>query len=196
MTRHLKRLLPDVLDLQVGDLIFTRMNLPVFTHIAEVSGTWTNHVGMVYDAAPGAEIIIESTVPRVCKTPVNQHLARSENKQFAILRLKRGLSEAEKRKLTAESEKYIGLFYDLWFNLDSRRQYCSKMVYLIYLHALKTKIGKVQTPRELFDLNPDGPLWLFRLWFMGMIPWKRRMVTPGSILKDPAFDVIYDTHQS
>ena len=33
--------------LRVGDIVFTRSGNPPFTQIADATGTWTNHVGIV-----------------------------------------------------------------------------------------------------------------------------------------------------
>ena len=41
-------------ELQVGDIVFTRIGAYPFRKVAEATGTWTNHVGIVLDVSGAA----------------------------------------------------------------------------------------------------------------------------------------------
>lgn len=172
---------------EVGDVIFTRLPLPIFREIAELSSSWTNHIAVVVDATPGAEIVAESTFPRSVTTPLLQHVWRSDHERFVVIRPKKPLTESQRERIVAAAEERLGRFYQIWFNMNTKMQYCSKFVHEVYREGGGRIIGTVETPRDILKRNPEGPVWLFRLWFLGFIPWNRKMITPASILQDNSF---------
>jgi len=49
--------------LRAGDIVFTRIKGAPFRQIADVTGTWTNHVGIVVGFDGIGAVIAESRVP-------------------------------------------------------------------------------------------------------------------------------------
>jgi hypothetical protein len=50
-------------SLAVGDIVFTRIGAYPFRKVAEATGTWTNHVGIVLDVSGAEPVIGESRFP-------------------------------------------------------------------------------------------------------------------------------------
>ncbi len=86
-----------------------------------------------------------------------------------------------------------GRWYHLGFDFDSPRQFCSKCVYQVFRDALGIELGAVQTLQQLLEQNPQASVGFWRAWFLGVIPWQRRTVTPASQLVDPQLDTVLST---
>jgi hypothetical protein len=114
--------------LAVGDLIFTSVSARPFREVAVATDSWTNHVGIVL-AIDGKEPLIgESTFPFSRTTSLSKFIARSQNRRYAVARLKTDLSPDEQQRVVIAAKRRSGIFYDTGFDLHSRRQFCSRYV--------------------------------------------------------------------
>lgn len=179
-------------DLQEGDIIFISIKSPLYRQVAQGTGSWTSHVGFIIKE-DNQWYVLESAVPVVRKTPLSKFLARTMNNEVCIKRLSRSLSRSDIERLKQSAEKRMGRFYHLGFNFDSKRQFCSKFVYLTYKEALGIELGKIQTMQELLQENPQASLTFWRLWYFGFIPWQRRTITPTSQLFDEKLNEVFTT---
>ena len=73
--------------LRVGDIVFTR-GLP-FRQVADATGTWTDHVGIVVGFNRLGVIVAESRVPLSRRTRFRRFVRRSAGGRVAVLRLPR-----------------------------------------------------------------------------------------------------------
>ena len=64
-------------DMQVGDLVFIRVEALPFAKVAAATGSWTNHVGVVIDTSGAEPLIGESTFPVSKATALSRFVARS-----------------------------------------------------------------------------------------------------------------------
>ncbi len=181
----------DLPDVRAGDLVFTRIDNFLYRRVAAASGCWFNHVGVVVDATPGAERVAESTVPWVKITPLPQFIAKSAGGSYAVRRLPRDLSEEDQAQIWVAAWRRLGRLYHLGFDLDSRRQFCSKFVHEVYLEALDIRLGRTETFQELISARPETSTRFWRLWFFGFIPWERRTITPASEYADPQLVTVH-----
>ena len=88
------------------------------------------------------------------------------------------------------------MVYDTGFNLHSRRQFCSRYAREVLREATGTQVGQAQTFSDLLQQQPDAPLWFWRLWYFGRIPWNRQTVTPASLMHSPEVEIVFDGHAS
>lgn len=174
----------------VGDIVFTRIGGPIFSRVAETTGSWTSHVGIIVDFQRGDWIVAESGIPVVRKTPLRRFLSRSVDHEFAILRLKTEPTSAGKRAMLAFADSQMGRFYSLGFDLRSRKTFCSKFVRDVVYAGTHQSIGEVETFDHLLHRNPHAPLLFWRLWFLGFVPWQRTTVTPASELSSPLLKIV------
>lgn len=170
--------------LEVGDIVFTRIDNPLYREVARATGSWTSHVGLIVDATPGVELVAESAVPFSKVTPLKKFIARSADGMYAVKRPDVPLSAEDKIRLRAEASARMGKLYHLGFKYDSNRQYCSKFVYDVYAAACGIEIGSVQTLSEVLAENPGASKTFWEVWYFGFIPWERRVVTPANQYRD------------
>lgn len=167
---------------RTGDLVFIRLAVPLFRKVADATGSWSNHVGIVCGHDGKDWLVAESCVPMVRKRRLQDFIARSENGRFAIRRLPEGLSRVEEARLRTAVDMRLGTLYHTGFKLHSRRQFCSKFVREVLLEARGREIGTVETFAQVLANNPRTSLGFWKFWFFGFIPWQRETVTPASLL--------------
>ncbi len=178
--------------LRVGDIVFTRIGSPPFSQIADATGTWTNHVGILVGFNRLGAIVAESRVPLSRRTRFRRFVQRSARGRVAILRLSRTLTDDEAVMLHRSVRRRLGRLYDTGFDLDSRRQFCSRFVREVLQESTGEIIGEVQTFRDLLARNPEADLRLWRLWYFGRIPWDRTTVTPESLYTCRSLRTVFD----
>jgi hypothetical protein len=178
--------------LRAGDIVFTRIRGAPFRQIADATGTWTNHVGIVVGFNRTGAVVAESRVPLSCRTRFVNFVRRSAEGRVAVLRLPRPLGDQEIRRLQRETACRMGRLYDTGFNLHSRRQFCSRFVREVLEESTGEVVGDVMTFRDLLERKPEADLRLWKVWYFGRIPWERTTVTPGSLYASPALRVVFD----
>jgi hypothetical protein len=169
----------------VGDIVFTRIGGPIFARVAETTGSWTSHLGIIVDYRDRDWIVAESGIPFVRETPLRTFLGRSVGAKFAICRLRTEPTAAQKGAMRAFAEARIGEPYSLGFDLTGRGTFCSKFVRDVVAAGTGRQLGETETFDHLLHANPRAPLGFWRLWFLGSIPWQRTTVTPASELSSP-----------
>ena len=179
---------------QVGDVVFTRIGGPLFRCVADTTLSWTSHVGIIVDRRDGDWIVAESGIPRVRQTPLRRFLGRSAGQQFAILRLRQEPTPAQQAEMRRFADSQLGKFYHLGFKLDSPRTFCSKFVHDAVAVSTGQQLGEVETFDHLLHRNPHAPLWFWRAWFLGHIPWERTTITPASELASPLLRPVCTHH--
>jgi hypothetical protein len=178
--------------LRAGDIVFTRIPGAPFRQIADATGTWTNHVGIVVGFNRGRAAIAESRVPLSRRTGFSSFVRRSAQGRVAVLRLPRPLSDEEIPRLQQAARRRMGRLYDTGFNLRSRGQFCSRFVREVLQESTGIEIGEITTFRAMLERKPETDLRLWRVWYFGQIPWERTTVTPESLYTSPSLEVVFD----
>jgi hypothetical protein len=179
-------------SLQVGDIVFTRIGAYPFRKVAEATGTWTNHVGIVLDVSGAEPAIGESRFPLSGTTTLARFVARSAGGRVAVLRLPAPLTPAQQEALVAAARQRAHVFYDTGFDAHSPRQFCSRYVRELLLQAAGVEVGELQTFRQLLAGAPQADVGFWRAWYFGSIPWQRETVTPASVLHTPGLKTVFD----
>jgi len=177
----------------IGDLVFIRIRAAVFMQVAEATNSWTNHVGVVINDSAH---VAESRFPLSGTTTLQRFIRRSADGRVAVARLRAGLSAEQQQRVAAAAHRRRGVVYDTGFNLHSRRQFCSRYAREVLAEATGTQLGHTQTFTDLLQQQPDAPLWFWRLWYFGRIPWNRETVTPASLVQSPEVEIVFDGHAS
>jgi len=179
-------------QLRVGDVVFIRVSHLLYRKVADANASWTNHVGIVIDVTGAEPVIAESRVPRASATSLSRFLARSENGRVAIRRLPRDLTEGEQHQLTQAAKERFGQWYDLGFDLHSRRQFCSKYVREVLLQSTGEPVGEVENFAALLARHPEVDQSFWKWWYLGSIPWNRETVTPASQYESSRLNTVFD----
>jgi hypothetical protein len=178
-------------SIKIGDLIFIRVSAKAFSEVADATGTWTNHVGVVSNTDSNDPQIGESTFPFSRITTLSKFIERSVQGRVAISRLKFPLSEQQIRHVQLAIDRRSGIFYDTGFNFRSNRQFCSRYAHEVISEATGVSIGKIETFREMVANQPGIKLGFWKLWYLGQIPWERETMTPASLFKSPELDPVF-----
>jgi len=179
-------------SLQVGDIVFTRIGAYPFRKVAEATGTWTNHVGIVLDVSGAEPVIGESRFPFSGSTTLGRFVARSAGGRVAVMRLPEPLGAAQQAAIVEAANQRRHVFYDTGFDARSHRQFCSRYVREVLLQGAGVEVGQVQTFRQLLASAPQADTGFWRAWYFGSIPWQRETVTPASVLHTPGLKTVFD----
>jgi hypothetical protein len=179
-------------SLAVGDIVFTRIGAYPFRKVAEATGTWTNHVGIVLDVSGQEPVIGESRFPLSGTTTLSRFVARSVGGRVAVKRLPLPLTSVQKAAIVAAATEREHVFYDTGFDLHSHRQFCSRYVREVLHQGAGVDVGEVQNFRTLLARSPQADVGFWRVWYFGSIPWQRETVTPASMLNSPGLTTVFD----
>ena len=179
-------------SLQVGDIVFTRVGAYPFRKVAEATGTWTNHVGIVLDVSGKEPMIGESHFPFSGSTKLSRFVARSAGGRVAVMRLPTPLTPAQQVAIVAAAAQREHVFYDTGFDNRSHRQFCSRYVREVLLQGAGVEVGQVETFRTLLAHAPQADVGFWRVWYFGSIPWQRETVTPASVLHSPGLNTVFN----
>jgi hypothetical protein len=179
-------------QLQVGDVIFLRVVPRPFRKVAEATGSWTNHVGIVVGFSSGHAVVAESKFPLSRLTGLASFVGRSEQGRVAVMRLTTPLTGTQRRRLRSAAQRRLNTLYDTGFNLRSRRQFCSRFVREVIGEATDISVGQVQTFATLLSRRPHTDLSFWRMWYFGRIPWTRETVSPASLLDSQHLKTVFD----
>lgn len=167
-------------QLKEGDVVFIATANALYRRVARDTNSLASHVGILFADGNGGWEVAESTFPVAKYTPLNEFLDRSDNGWFCIRRLKDEIKAEQIVALRAQCDQRMGIPYHAGFNYESRKLFCSKLVYEVFRDVLGIEVGELETFRELLSKKQDPSLFFWRLWFFGFIPWQRLTVTPAS----------------
>lgn len=180
-------------NLQEGDIIFIAIPNPLYHRVAQGTGSKASHVGIVLKNRQGDWVVAESAVPLSRYSSLKAFIRRSDNGWYCIRRLREGFLASQLARLKSECDKRMGILYHPGFKFDSKRLFCSKFVYEVFLDTFEVEVGRLETLRALLDWQPDTPLWFWRLWYFGRIPWSRCTVTPASQMESELLETVYES---
>jgi hypothetical protein len=111
------------------------------------------------------------------KTWINQ----GDKERFMQMRVK-DVSVMQIERTVAAAEAMLGRPYDIQYELDDEKIYCSELVYKAYRRGAGIEVG---TQEELGKLNWRGSEAFIRAITGGSLPLERVMVTPLSVAVSP-----------
>lgn len=179
-------------ELAVGDVVFIQIQALPFDMVANATGSWTNHVGIVIDVSAKEPLIAESRFPFSGETTWSKFVRRSASGRVAVMRLNQPLDLEQTSRLLAAVERRRGILYDTGFDLHSNREFCSRYVREVMDDAAGIKLGEVENFATLLKHNPQANLSFWRIWYFGRIPWQRETVTPASLYRDSRLRSVFD----
>lgn len=139
------------------------------------------HCGVVVKK-DGQWQVCEAVGKAVRYTPLRAFLWRGDTVHFAAYRLREPF-HVNIPKFIESLQPYVGRPYDMQFELDDEKIYCSELVYKAYRDATGEELGSVQT---FGDLNWE-PFHDELAHYHGNhdLPLAREVVTPVSLTHSP-----------
>ena len=112
------------LDIREGDFIFQHLPGRLTRVIADITGSQYSHCGIIVKKSDGF-YVLEAIGP-VRETPLEEWINRGVGHRIAIVRLKEKY-QSEIPKIIQAAYKFMGLPYDIQYELDDEKIYCSEL---------------------------------------------------------------------
>jgi hypothetical protein len=169
---------------QHGDVVFQSLpHNPVIDAIEGCSGSPFSHCGIVVKTADGWKVL--EAIGPVMERPLVRWVAQGRDKKFAVYRLKEK-HQPKVEAMIAEARKFLGKPYDIQYELDDEKIYCSELIYKGWLAATGEKMGKLV---KLGDLDWKPHELVIRQIAHGL-PLERVMITPRDLALAPQLEAV------
>jgi hypothetical protein len=170
---------------QEGDIVF--QSLPHGRLVDAIEGATHSpysHCGIVgYE--DGGWVVYEA-YSKVERTPLYTWFTRGRNCGFAVYRFK----PAYQSRLAAIMDNvrgFLGRPYDIHYEMDDQKLYCSELIYKAFLAATGERLGKVV---RLGDLDWKPFRQLIEQIEGGPVPLDRTMITPKDLAEAEQLEAV------
>lgn len=171
---------------QEGDLLFQSLfRVPLVDAIEGSTGSPFSHCGIVHQR-PDGWVVIEAIGP-VKETPLENWIFQARDRTFTAYRLNAGL-QARIPAIISEAKTFLGRPYDVNYDLDDQKIYCSELIYKACLQATGEKLGQLE---KLGNLNWKPYETLIKAIEKGPVPIDRLMITPRHLSEAPQLTKVY-----
>jgi hypothetical protein len=171
-----------------GDIVFQSLpHSPLVDTIEGATLSPYSHCGIVA-GSDGRWVVIEAIGP-VKETPLPRWIAQGRGEWFAAYRLDPAFS-AQIPAIVSAARRYLGRPYDIHYQFDDERIYCSELVFKAIKEASGRSVGKIQ---RLGDLNWQPYAEYISSIEMG-IPLEREMITPRALAEAPELTKVYEQY--
>ncbi len=169
-----------------GDLVFQSLPHEDLVDMIEGStGSPYSHCGIVVRKGEGWAVL--EAVGPVQETRLGEWIARGRAEAFAVHRLK-GENAAAIGPMVAAARKYLGRPYDIHYEMDDEKIYCSELLYKGYMGATGQPLGKVMKLRELNWKPYEGTIKEIE---GGTVPLEREIITPRAVSEAAEVEKVY-----
>lgn len=161
-----------------GDIVFQSLpHIPVIDAIEGCTHSPYSHCGIIVKQG-GVWHVLEAIGP-VRVTRLDRWIGQGREEAFAVCRLKTDFQPQVAAMITA-AERFIGLPYDIQYELDDEKIYCSELIYKGFKAASGQNLGKIVKLGEL-DWKPHEQV--IRAIAGDPLPLDREMITPRDLAK-------------
>ncbi len=171
----------DYNNIKNGDLIFQISLSEQSKAIQIATQSKYSHCGIIYKE-DNNYFVFEAIQP-VTITPLNKWIKRGKDKHYVIKRLKDAdeiLTTETLKKMKQEGEKFKGKDYDLTFEWNDTRIYCSELIWKIYQRATNIELGQLQKLSD-FDLSHEIVQKKMKERYGNTIPMNEKVISPAAI---------------
>lgn len=179
-------------SLQDGDIIFQTSLSSQSQAIQLVTKSKYSHMGIIFHKE-GQPYVYEAVQP-VKTTPLKEWIARGANQQYVVKRLKNSeevLTPQNKLKMQTIAQSFLGKPYDLIFEWNDDKMYCSEIVWKIYQRATGIEIGTLERLGD-FDLSHPIVQQKIKERYGKNIPMNEIVISPQSMFESPLLETVID----
>jgi len=167
-----------------GDVVLQELGGDLSALIAGVTGSTITHTGIVERFA--GELVVLEAIGPVVRTPLKLWVKRGHGR-YAVLRPKGALGAAIPAFVEAARAR-LGLPYDLQYEWDDAKLYCSELVWKAAHDAAGVELGPLE---RLGDLNWRPYEETIRRLSGGELPLDRAIYTPVALTRSEHLDRVY-----
>lgn len=168
-------------SLHDGDIIFQSSDYGQSKAIQLATHSKYSHCGIIF--RQGKDVFVLEAVQPVGYTPIEEWIRRGKGGHFVVKRLKNAdavLNTATIAKMKQTGKSFVALDYDLTFEWNDARIYCSELVWKIYKRAAGVEVGKLQKLRE-FDLSHPLVKQKLQERYGNKVPMEETVISPAAI---------------
>lgn len=175
-----------------GDIIFQSSMSGQSAAIQVATNSKYSHCGIVF-LEEGKPFVLEAVQP-VKLTPLKKWITHGDDHHFVVKRLvdREGeLSKSETDKMKDLGDAWLGKNYDITFEWDDSRIYCSELVWKLYERAAGIELCELQELRD-FDLSSTIVSRIVEERYGSDIPWDEKVVSPGALFDCPLLEIVFE----
>lgn len=175
-----------------GDFLFQSLpHNPLIDAIEGSTGSPFSHCGIVKkrneEKKHGSRWMVIEAIGPVKETQLSHWIAQGRRGAYVAYRLRDPLSQKIPAIITA-AEKYKGRPYDIHYDLDDAKIYCSELLYKAVRDATGRKLGRIRKLGELEWRPYEG---VIRGIENGGLPLEREMITPRDFSEAPELHEVF-----
>lgn len=164
-----------------GDIIFQTSKSSQSISIQRATKSRYSHMGLIFEK-DSAFYVYEAVQP-VKFTPVEEWIKRGVDQHYVVKRLKADQSVLTAEDISAMQKvglSFIDKDYDLLFEWNDDKMYCSELVWKIYKEALGIEIGELQKIKA-FNLADSLVQLKIKERYGEDVPREEIVISPESI---------------
>jgi hypothetical protein len=172
-------------EIREGDVIFQTSQSSQSIAVQKATRSPYSHMGVIL-MHKGSLCVFEAISTVTC-TPIEHWIARGKNKHYVLkrLRLSDKLSSPEAlKRFRAAAQSFVGIPYDLTFEWNDSRMYCSELVWKIFNRALGITIGDLSKLRD-FNLSSPAVQKKIKERYHGKPPLDEAVISPDAMFQSP-----------
>ncbi|PJJ79403.1 YiiX family permuted papain-like enzyme [Mucilaginibacter auburnensis] len=172
-------------DLQSGDIIFQTNSTGLSAAIQLATRSKYSHCGIIFKQNNGF-YVLEAVGP-VKATPLTEWIAHGDGGKYVVKRLKNAasvLTPDNLVKIKLAEEQLKGKDYDLTFEWNDERIYCSELVWKMYKRGAGIEIGKLEKLKD-FDLTSPVVKAKLKEHYGDKVPLNETIISPVAIFNSP-----------
>lgn len=174
-----------------GDILFHTSRSTQSAAVQAATRSRWSHMGVLFRKG-GRWMVLEAVQP-VKYTALESWIRRGERGHVEAKRVKGSvhqLSPTELASLRREGERFLGRPYDLTFEWDDRRVYCSELVWKAYERALGLRLGRLQTLAD-FDLSVPAVRRKMAERYPKGLPQGMPVISPQAMFEAPELEAAW-----
>jgi len=171
-----------------GDIIFQTSLSSQSKAIQLATKSKYSHCGILFDEAGWK--VYEATSPNVTMTPIDEWIAKGENKKFVVKRLKKSeLIDKNYKKFCDAANVFYQKKYDGEFNWSNEKAYCSELVWKTYKVGLGIELSKLKNLKD-FDLSNKIVKQKLNERYRNKIPLDELVISPQAIFESDKLETV------
>ncbi|MFN8282463.1 MAG: YiiX family permuted papain-like enzyme [Chitinophagales bacterium] len=139
-------------------------------------------------------LVLEAVEP-VKLTALSNWIAKGKDQAYVVKRLKSNfsLNQTDLKKMEKIGKSYLGKHYDLAFEWNDNKIYCSELVWKIYKYGANIELVKPQQLKD-FDLRNSVVQQKLKERYGKDIPYNEMAISPDAIYNSDKLKIIYSNY--
>ncbi|WP_297332213.1 YiiX family permuted papain-like enzyme [Flavobacterium sp.] len=182
----------DNILLQEGDIIFQTSESEQSKAIQLATNSPYSHCGIIFKQ--DTSYYVYEAIQPVTKTLLKEWIKRGKDNHYVIKRLINAdnvLTDEALLRMRETGKAMSGKDYDLYFEWNNDKIYCSELVWKIYKEGTGLEIGKTQQLKD-FSLSNSIVQQKLKERFGENIPLNEKVISPAAIFNSSLLYTVYE----